>query len=151
MMSQTTSLGSTFSAERCGRPVTSSRFIAGAPIFFNQPSAPASRRQEPPSPGDKKSGVDPLSAAPAAPGHRPEAVDEIVSKRGNLRRVWPPPALLCEVVPDHRELVRQLVPQKDHRDDDRDRDNGNDECVFDQALPGFVADESTHSRSLQAG
>src|SRR5438874_2094655 len=72
MMSPTTSLGSPFSAESCARPVTSSRFIAGAPPLLQLAL------------GDKKSGVDPLSAAPAAPGHRPEAVDEIVSKRGNL-------------------------------------------------------------------
>jgi hypothetical protein len=39
--------------------------------------------------------------------------------------------LLGEVVPDHRELIRQLVPQEDHRDDDRYRDDGDDECVFD--------------------
>jgi hypothetical protein len=41
---------------------------------------------------------------------------------------------LGEVVPDVRELIRQLVPEKDHRDDDRERDNSDDECVFHEAL-----------------
>jgi hypothetical protein len=43
--------------------------------------------------------------------------------------------LLGEVVPDHRELIRELVPQEDHRNDYGYRDDRNDECVFDQALP----------------
>src|SRR5438093_9120929 len=111
MMSPTTSLGSPFSAESCARPVTSSRFIAGAPLFFNWRSAPlrgdeadrllfaeTSARSVV---GDKKSGVDPLSAAPAAPGHRPEVVEDIVSKRCNGRLAAA--GFLCEVVPDHRE------------------------------------------------
>src|SRR5713226_3332505 len=116
MMSPTTSLGRPFSAESCARPVTSSRFMPALPLFNF---------------GDKKSGVDPLSEAPAAPGDRPGAVKEIVPKREKRRR-WLPRLGLRQVVSDVRELVRELVLHEDHRDDDRDRDDCNDECVLDQ-------------------
>jgi hypothetical protein len=70
---------------------------------------------------------------PRLPGIEPEVVDEIVPKGSNLGRLAAA-RFLGEVVPDVRELIRQLVPEKDHCDDNRDRDNGDDECVFDQAL-----------------
>jgi hypothetical protein len=75
-------------------------------------------------------------------------VERIVSKGSNLGRLAAA-RFLGEVVSYVRELVRQLVPEKDHCNDDRDRDNGNDECVFDQALPRFVFPKSTHSPSFR--
>ena len=39
--------------------------------------------------------------------------------------------LLREVIADVRKVVRELIAEKDHRDNDRDRDDRNDECVFD--------------------
>jgi hypothetical protein len=84
--------------------------------------------------GDKKSGVDPLSAAPAASGASTGSRSGNCTKGSNLRALAAA-RFLGEVVPYVRELIRELVPEKDHRDDDRDRNNGDDECVFDQALP----------------
>src|SRR5712664_1449324 len=146
MMSPTTSLGSPFSAESCARPVTSSRFIAGAPPLLQFSHRPrlrgdisrGRRRLEATAPGrQKKWGRPTFSGARGSRASTGKPLTKLYQKAATSR-VWPPPALLCEVVPDHRELILQLVPEKDHRDDDRDRDDGDDECVFDQSLPGFV-------------
>jgi hypothetical protein len=39
--------------------------------------------------------------------------------------------LLREVIADVRKVVRELIAEKDHRDDYCDRDDRDDECVFD--------------------
>jgi hypothetical protein len=39
--------------------------------------------------------------------------------------------LLREVIADVRKVVRELIAEKDHRDDYCYRDDRNDECVFD--------------------
>jgi hypothetical protein len=41
---------------------------------------------------------------------------------------------LREVVADVAEDVRDLVAKEDHGNDDRDRNDRDDECIFDQAL-----------------
>ena len=51
---------------------------------------------------------------------------------------------LGQVVADVAEDVLELTTKEDHGDDDRDGDNGNDECVFDEALTLFVTEESDH-------
>jgi hypothetical protein len=48
---------------------------------------------------------------------------------------------LGEVVADVAEDVLQLAAEEDHGDDDRDGDNGNDECVLDQTLAFVVTEE----------
>jgi hypothetical protein len=77
----------------------------------------------------KKVGSTHFQRRPRLPGIEPAAVEEIVSKGATSGRLAAA-RFLGEVVPNVRELIRQLVPEKDHRDDDRDRDNGDDECVF---------------------
>jgi hypothetical protein len=81
----------------------------------------------------KKVGSTHFQRRPRLPGIDRLPLDEIVSKRSNVGGFGRRP-LLGEVVPDVRELVHQLISQKDHRNDDRDRDDSDDECVFDQAL-----------------
>src|SRR5688572_25115808 len=135
MMSPTTSLGRPFSAESCARPVTSSRFMLPPPFLFG-PEQPT-----------KKVGHDPPRACcpgvRPAPGSRAQLYQRgIRSARG--RRYWPPRLPLREVVPDIREQVLQLIAKEHHRDDDRDGDNGNDECVFDQPL-ALVLRKKAHS------
>jgi hypothetical protein len=39
--------------------------------------------------------------------------------------------LLREVIADVRKVVRELIAEKDHRDDYCDRDDRDDECVLD--------------------
>src|SRR5437867_13063218 len=79
MVSPTTSLGSPFSAESCARPVTSSRFIAGAPPLLQlaigprlaetKPTACPSRKHQPgPSLATKKVGSTHFQRRPRLPG-----------------------------------------------------------------------------------
>jgi hypothetical protein len=39
--------------------------------------------------------------------------------------------LLSKVISDVRKVIRELIAEKDHRYDDHDRDDRDDECVFD--------------------
>jgi hypothetical protein len=39
--------------------------------------------------------------------------------------------LLREVIADVRKVVRELIAEKNHREDHCDRDDRDDECVFD--------------------
>src|SRR2546430_15178585 len=55
------------------------------------------------------------------------------------------PRALGEVVADVAEDVLDLAAEEDHRDDHGDGDDGDDECVFDQALAFVVAQECQHS------
>src|ERR1700682_2243428 len=63
-----------------------------------------------------------------------------------LKRTPPSPRIrarrLGQVVPDVAEDVLDLATQEDHRDDHGNCDNGNDECVLDQALTVVVAEEA---------
>jgi predicted metal-dependent HD superfamily phosphohydrolase len=56
--------------------------------------------------------------------------------------------LLREVIADVRKVVRELVAEKDHRDDDRDRDDRDDECVLDKSLAFFALKKLDHARSF---
>jgi hypothetical protein len=56
--------------------------------------------------------------------------------------------LLREVIADVRKVVRELVAEKDHRDDDRDRDDRDDECVLDESLAFFALKKLDHARSF---
>ena len=68
---------------------------------------------------------------------------------------FPGPLVYCDmqtrlgqVVADVAEDVLELSAKEDHGDDDRDGDNSNDECIFDQALTLFVTEESDHESLL---
>src|SRR5207248_6155227 len=52
--------------------------------------------------------------------------------------------LLREVIADVRKVVRELVAEKDHRDDDRDRDDRDDKCVLDESLAFFALQKLDH-------
>src|SRR5439155_23945827 len=67
-----------------------------------------------------------------------------IAKKENGRRAL---LLLRQIVPNTREVVRELVLEKDHGDDDRDGDDSDDECVFDHSLSSLV-EPKTHSYSL---
>src|SRR5438552_9940493 len=135
MMSLTTSFGRPFSAESCARPVTSSRFTTPSPIFAR------------PFPGDKKGGSPHLHGS-SGKQERPARQGEVYQivtrgRKGAAGRV------LREVVADVRELVHELAAQEDHRHDDRDRDDRNDECIFDEAL-SFIVSPERHGTLLPA-
>jgi hypothetical protein len=51
---------------------------------------------------------------------------------------------LGEVVADVAEDVLDLTAEEEHCNDDRDRDNGDDESVFDQSLAFVVPKECEH-------
>src|SRR5437016_5633529 len=51
---------------------------------------------------------------------------------------------LGEVVADVAEDVLELAAQEDHGDDDRDGNDGNDECVLHKALAFVVTEECEH-------
>jgi hypothetical protein len=51
---------------------------------------------------------------------------------------------LSEVVADVAENVLDLTAEEDHRDDDRDGNNGDDESVFDEALAFVILEECQH-------
>jgi hypothetical protein len=55
----------------------------------------------------------------------PAATDALASARRRELR---------EVVADVAEDVRDLIAEEDHRDDDRDRNDRDDECIFDETL-----------------
>src|SRR5688572_20842556 len=88
-----------------------------------------------------------LARAARASGLRRVPVHNYIKEVSAAPReaVWPPRLPLREVVPDGREHVLQLIAKEHHRDDDRDGDNGNDECVFDQPLAGLVLRKKAHS------
>src|SRR5438477_800613 len=134
MMSLTTSLGRPFSAESCARPVTSSRFMRQLSPYLQFAS------------GDKKSGVDPLSGARR--GLRPDRMPRVTISLGEnpLRRGERLAAapLLREVIADVRKVVHELVAEKDHRHDDRYRDDRDDECVLDKSLALFALQKLDH-------
>src|SRR5438045_6521555 len=54
---------------------------------------------------------------------------------------------LGEVVADVSKDVLDLTAQEDHRDDHGNGDDGDDECVFHEALPALVAHEARHDPS----
>src|SRR6266851_7860275 len=112
MMSPTTSFGRPFSAESCANPVTSSRFMATLPLL-------QFRRQ-------KKWG------RPTFPGTRgrrqsPLTCDNYTKAVQTSEEEGPPSRLLGEVVPDVREEVGDLVFEKNCRDDQEERDDGDDQ------------------------
>jgi hypothetical protein len=51
---------------------------------------------------------------------------------------------LGQVVADVAEDVLELAAKEDHGDDDRDGDDGNDECVLDEPLAFVVTNELEH-------
>src|SRR5919201_5459720 len=123
MMSLTTSLGRPFSAESCARPVTSSRFTA-------LPSKSSIRV------GRQKKWGRPTFRCPTRLPARPETRSNYIKWRESggplpLESGLAAAPLLCEVVSDVREIVRQLVAEKNHRNNHDDGDDRNDECVFD--------------------
>src|SRR2546429_7201003 len=143
MMSLTTSLGRPFSAESCASPVPSSRFIARSPL--HSVSGAGSKAAL----GRKKSGVDPLLCPPRRP-ERPDANDNY-SKREKLasaRSGLAAAPLLRKVISDAREVIRELIAEKDHRDDYRYRDSRDDECVLDYPLSFLVPAKLDHARSF---
>jgi hypothetical protein len=56
--------------------------------------------------------------------------------------------LLREVIADVRKVVRELVAEKDHRNDNCNRDDRDDECVFDKSLAFFALKKLDHARSF---
>jgi len=54
---------------------------------------------------------------------------------------------LGQVVADVAEDVLELATKEDHGHDDGNGDNGDDECIFDEALTLFLTKESDHLRT----
>src|SRR5438270_140443 len=131
MMSLTTSLGRPFSAESCARPVTSSRFTSATPLLIQfasrrHPEVPAAVGRQ------KKWGRPTFSVPDAASGGRTPSHNYIKWWESPLpeERLAAAP-LLREVIADVRKVVRELIAEKDHRDDYCDRDDRDDECILD--------------------
>jgi hypothetical protein len=52
---------------------------------------------------------------------------------------------LGEVVADVAEDVLELIAKEDHCDDHGDRDDGDDECIFDETLAVLFPEERVHT------